>query len=154
MVDRNANMIKNSWGKRFRRWAGWPFRASGETVVADDEWLLLWPFACALVRAQCDRERSETKGRQNLDEQFWLTVEKADVVYVGETHDDPADHRYELDLVRGLVKRKVQFAIGWEMFDKTQQAKIGCLGRRFDLIKRDVGRDRFCEALGNLFAGL
>ena len=82
------------------------------------------PFACALVRAQCDRERSETKGSANLDEQFWLTVEKADVVYVGETHDDPADHRFELDLVRGLVKRKVQFAIGWEMFDETQQAKL------------------------------
>ena len=23
------------------------------------------------------------------DERFWQTIEKADVVYVGETHDDP-----------------------------------------------------------------
>jgi uncharacterized iron-regulated protein len=58
------------------------------------------------------------------DEQFWRAVEKADVVYVGETHDDPAHHEYELELVRGLVGRKMKFAIGWEMFDKTQQSSI------------------------------
>jgi uncharacterized iron-regulated protein len=46
------------------------------------------------------------------------------VVYVGERHDDSADHQWELDLVRGLLKRKVKFAIGWEMFDTTQQAAI------------------------------
>ena len=46
------------------------------------------------------------------------------MIYVGETHDDPADHRYELELIRGLLKRKMKFAIGWEMFDETQQGAI------------------------------
>lgn len=58
------------------------------------------------------------------DEHFWFAVEKAEVVYVGETHDNPADHRYELELIRGLLKRKMKFAIGWEMFDRTQQETI------------------------------
>jgi len=123
MVDRNANMIKNRWGKRFGRWAGWPFRAQGETVWRMDKWLLLafcWCLGSCAVRSGAER----SEGAANLDELFWLTVKNADVVYVSETHDDPADHRYELDLVRGLVKRNVQFAIGWEMFDKTQQAKM------------------------------
>ena len=75
--------------------------------------------SCAL---RSDVERVE--GAANLDERIWEKVKKADVVYVGETHDDPAHHRYELDLVCGLLKRKMKFAIGWEMFDKTQQGTM------------------------------
>jgi uncharacterized iron-regulated protein len=67
-------------------------------------------------------------GQQNAsndpDEKFWDGVRKADVVYVGETHDDPANHQYELELVRGLLMRRIKFAIGWEMFDATQQTAI------------------------------
>ena len=60
----------------------------------------------------------------NPDERFWRAIEKADVVYVGETHDDPAHHQYELELIRSLLRRKLKFAIGWEMFDETQQCSI------------------------------
>jgi uncharacterized iron-regulated protein len=60
----------------------------------------------------------------NPSRQLWPAVLEADVVYVGETHDDPVDHRYELKLVSGLIERKVRFAIGWEMFDETQQSII------------------------------
>ena len=60
----------------------------------------------------------------NPDERFWRAVEKADVVYVGETHDDPAHHQYELELIHGLLGRNMKFAIGWEMFDETQQSSI------------------------------
>ena len=60
----------------------------------------------------------------NPDERFWRAVEKADVVYVGETHDDPAHHKYELELIHGLSGRNMKFAIGWEMFDETQQSSI------------------------------
>jgi uncharacterized iron-regulated protein len=67
-------------------------------------------------------ERTETVA--SPAEQFWQAAEKANVVYVGETHDDPLDHQYELELVRGLLKRKMKFAIGWEMFDTTQQGAI------------------------------
>ena len=58
------------------------------------------------------------------DEGWWRAVEKAEVIYVGETHDNPGDHRYELELVRGLMSRKAKFAIGWEMFDETQQGAL------------------------------
>ena len=66
--------------------------------------------------------RTASGGSQ--DDAFWKSVLGADVVYVGETHNDVADHRYELELIRGLLKRKIQFAIGWEMFDQTQQSAI------------------------------
>ena len=58
------------------------------------------------------------------DQQTWSAVDKADVVYIGETHDDPSHHEYELQVVRGLLGRKIQFAIGWEMFDETQQGSM------------------------------
>ena len=58
------------------------------------------------------------------DQQTWSAVDKADVVYVGETHDDPSHHEYELQLIRGLLGHKIQFAIGWEMFDETQQSSM------------------------------
>jgi uncharacterized iron-regulated protein len=72
--------------------------------------------------ASCAVQTGSEGGAPNLDDRFWQSVEQADVVYVGETHDDSADHQLELALVRGLLKRKVKFAIGWEMFDTSQQA--------------------------------
>ncbi len=72
--------------------------------------------SCAL---QSGTERPTVSG--NLDQATWQSIEKADVLYVGETHDDPADHQYELEIIRGLLTTKTKFAIGWEMFDQTQQ---------------------------------
>jgi uncharacterized iron-regulated protein len=74
--------------------------------------------------ASCAVQSGNERGAPNLDERFWQSVEQAEVIYVGETHDDSADHQWELALVRGLLKRKVKFAIGWEMFDTSQQAAM------------------------------
>jgi uncharacterized iron-regulated protein len=83
------------------------------------------PAIClCLVSCASHLETRQTNASASPDEQFWQAVKKANVVYVGETHDDPLDHQYELELVRGLLKRKAKFAIGWEMFDTTQQSAI------------------------------
>jgi uncharacterized iron-regulated protein len=82
------------------------------------------PFCLGLVSCALRSETERVRASAVQDETLWHTLEKADVIYVGETHDDPVDHRYELELVRGLLKRKVRFAIGWEMFDETQQVAI------------------------------
>jgi uncharacterized iron-regulated protein len=60
--------------------------------------------------------------------EFWHGVAVADVIYIGETHSDRASHEYELDLVRGMIRRGIRFAVGWEMFDRSQQADLD----RFD----------------------
>jgi uncharacterized iron-regulated protein len=85
--------------------------------IALGVWLCLG--SCAL---RSGTERIEEPA--NPDKQFWRAVERADVIYVGETHDDPTHHQYELELVRRLLKRKMNFAIGWEMFDRSQQGAI------------------------------
>jgi uncharacterized iron-regulated protein len=86
-------------------------------------WMALATCLC-LVSCAFHSETKRAEALAGSDEQFWQAVEKANVVYVGETHDDPLDHQYELELVRGLLKRKTKFAIGWEMFDTTQQSAI------------------------------
>jgi uncharacterized iron-regulated protein len=44
------------------------------------------------------------------------------IVYVGETHDNPASHRLELQVLQGLAERHpARLALGMEMFTHSQQ---------------------------------
>jgi uncharacterized iron-regulated protein len=92
-------------------------------MLAVARWFLLI-FSLSLSACALHLGTGPNAASNDQDEKFWNGVERADVVYVGETHDDPANHQYELELVRGLLKRKIKFAIGWEMFDETQQTAI------------------------------
>ena len=105
--------------------------------------LLLSLVSCAL---RSGTERVEASA--NPDEQFWQSIEKADVVYVGEMHDDPAHHQYELQLVRGLLKRKMKFAIGWEMFDMTQQGVMDLWASHAIPLEAMLARTDFQEHWG------
>jgi len=52
-------------------------------------------------------------------------VGDARVVYVGETHDNPASHRLELHTLQGLEERHPgQVALGMEMFTRAQQPAL------------------------------
>jgi len=47
------------------------------------------------------------------------------IVYVGETHDNPASHRQELEILRGLANRHPgRIALGMEMFNHNQQEAL------------------------------
>jgi uncharacterized iron-regulated protein len=64
-------------------------------------------------------------GEQPLKQpQFWSRIADAEVVYVGETHSSRKDHAYELELIHGMIRRRIQFSVGWEMFDRTQQSDL------------------------------
>jgi uncharacterized iron-regulated protein len=56
--------------------------------------------------------------------EVWTRIADADVVYIGETHSSRRDHTYELDLIRAMIRRRIHFAVGWEMFDRTQQSDL------------------------------
>jgi uncharacterized iron-regulated protein len=56
--------------------------------------------------------------------ELWNRIAGADVIYIGENHGSRKDHLYELDLVRGMIRRRIQFTVGWEMFDRTQQPDL------------------------------
>jgi uncharacterized iron-regulated protein len=47
------------------------------------------------------------------------------IVYVGETHDNPASHRLELEVLKGLAERHPgAVALGMEMFVRSQQPAL------------------------------
>ncbi|MBV8900075.1 MAG: ChaN family lipoprotein [Verrucomicrobia bacterium] len=58
------------------------------------------------------------------DAGFWQAVSRAEVIYVGEIHDNPGDHRFEAGLIKALARNRVPFVVGWEMFDRSQQPAL------------------------------
>jgi uncharacterized iron-regulated protein len=56
--------------------------------------------------------------------EFRIQIADADVIYIGETHDSRRDHEYELELIRNMIRSRMHFAIGWEMFERTQQCEL------------------------------
>jgi uncharacterized iron-regulated protein len=51
-------------------------------------------------------------------------LSRADVVFVGEQHDDPNTHRLELAIVEGLVRRRTPVVIAMEMFERDVQGAL------------------------------
>jgi uncharacterized iron-regulated protein len=49
---------------------------------------------------------------------------KADVVYLGETHDSEKDHQNQLEIIKGLYQRRRKIAIALEMFQRPYQEII------------------------------
>jgi uncharacterized iron-regulated protein len=49
---------------------------------------------------------------------------RADVVFVGEQHDDPNTHRLELAILEGLMRRGVPIVIAMEMFERDVQGTL------------------------------
>src|SRR5262245_37370058 len=52
-------------------------------------------------------------------------VAKADVVFVGEQHDDPHTHRLELAILEGLARRRTDVIVSLEMFERDVQEPLG-----------------------------
>ncbi len=48
----------------------------------------------------------------------------ADVVFVGEQHDDPNTHRLELGMLEGLRRRRVPVIVSLEMFERDVQPAV------------------------------
>ena len=49
---------------------------------------------------------------------------RADVVFVGEQHDDPNTHRLEAAILEGLRRRGVPVTLSLEMFERDTQAGL------------------------------
>jgi uncharacterized iron-regulated protein len=95
---------------------------SSSNVVARG-WLLAFALSCPLANPGLAE-------RTNDDAAFWRSVQAAQVIYVGEIHNDPASHRYEIELITALAKHHIGFAVGWEMFSQEQQPLLNSFDRR------------------------
>jgi uncharacterized iron-regulated protein len=67
----------------------------------------------------------DTRNRSFTDFEAMLAeIARADVVLVGEQHDDPNTHRLESALLQGLVRRNVPVTVSLEMFERDVQPAL------------------------------
>jgi uncharacterized iron-regulated protein len=57
-------------------------------------------------------------------EAMMAELARADVIFVGEKHDDPATHKLELAILSGLLRRKVGVTVSMEMFERDVQQTL------------------------------
>ena len=57
-------------------------------------------------------------------EAMMAELARADVVFVGEKHDDPATHKLEQAILSGLLRRRVPVTIALEMFERDVQKSL------------------------------
>jgi uncharacterized iron-regulated protein len=67
----------------------------------------------------------DTKQQAFIDFEAMLAdLARADVIFVGEQHDDPNTHRLELAVLEGLHRRGVGGALSLEMFERDTQGTL------------------------------
>ena len=81
--------------------------------------------------------------------EFWTRIADANVIYIGETHDSRRDHEYELELIRSMIRSRMHFAIGWEMFERTQQCELDRFSERRLSLAELLARTGFEKSWGS-----
>ena len=67
----------------------------------------------------------DSRASQFIDfDSMVAALAKADVVFVGEQHDDPNTHRLERSLLDGLAKLRGDIIVSLEMFERDSQARL------------------------------
>jgi uncharacterized iron-regulated protein len=81
------------------------------------------PTAPAALRGSYVPHRVyDTKHKEFIDfEALAARAAAADLVFVGEQHDDPATHRMELALLEGIARRRDSVTVALEMFERDVQ---------------------------------
>lgn len=79
----------------------------------------------AIVSGYVPERVYDTRRKAFADFEVMLSdLTSADVVFVGEQHDDPNTHRLELAILEGLKRRKVAPVVSLEMFERDVQATL------------------------------
>jgi uncharacterized iron-regulated protein len=82
-------------------------------------------LGAAVLQAQSSyvpqRVFDTARGQFTDFEAMLADVVRADVVFVGEQHDDPNTHRLELAVLQGLMRRRGDVIVGMEMFERDVQ---------------------------------
>ena len=74
--------------------------------------------------ADSDINCGEPKNLVTSPEVILSELAKADVVYLGETHDNPQHHQTQLQIIQKLYQRHQKIAIALEMFQRPYQSVL------------------------------
>ncbi len=80
------------------------------------------PEQANLDLGKLDENRGDPKKVINSPEVILPQLAQADVVYLGETHDNPEDHQAQLEIIQKLQQRHPKIAIAMEMFQRPYQS--------------------------------
>jgi uncharacterized iron-regulated protein len=93
----------------------------------------LWAFALVGCVTYLDSDSRSS---------FLPGLERARVVYIGERHDDPYQHRFQEKIIRWLSRQGKPLTIGMEMVDLTQQPALD------DYLKKRIPWSEFSRRTG------
>lgn len=66
-----------------------------------------------------------TKEKRFIDlEAMVADLARADVVFIGEQHDDPGTHRLEIAILEGIARRRSNVIVALEMFERDVQQQV------------------------------
>lgn len=86
-------------------------------------WSLLILLFCTMpVKAQ--KISSPVQQKNHTYQEVLQQLVRAKVVYLGETHDNPEDHKAELEIVQKLHRQNRKIAIAMEMFQRPYQGVL------------------------------
>ncbi len=67
----------------------------------------------------------DSKEKRIVDfEAMVADLARADVVFVGEQHDDPGTHRLEIAILEGIARRRSNVVVALEMFERDVQQQV------------------------------
>ena len=96
-------------------------RMSGACLLA----LIVVGAPALLAQSSVPQRVFDSRASQFADfESMVATLAKADVVFVGEQHDDPNTHRLERALLDGLARLRGDIIVSLEMFERDSQARL------------------------------
>lgn len=82
--------------------------------------MLLWCSPPALAEQIIGLSSQQSYNRETVLQ----ILAKAKVIYLGETHDNAADHQAQLEIIQALTKRNSRVAIALEMFQRPFQSVL------------------------------
>jgi uncharacterized iron-regulated protein len=80
--------------------------------------------ALSNVKPDLNKTCKDPKNLVVTPQQALSQLAQADVVYLGETHDDLQDHQTQLEIIQKLQQRNPKIAIAMEMFQRPYQSVI------------------------------
>lgn len=86
---------------------------------------MAWPAADSTTPSYVPERVYDTHHKRFIDFETMLAdATKADVLFLGEQHDDPATHRLEAATLEGLARRRGHIVLAMEMFERDVQPSL------------------------------
>jgi len=82
---------------------------------------LLFTLLATVCCSEISRQVLKVGGSATTFNALVEEISDARVIFIGETHDSPDDHRTQLDIIQALHEKDLTMAVGLEMFTERDQ---------------------------------